>query len=102
MAAAVITAKARASACGESVTGARTLRRAGASASSGQTRMKIRPQTMASAPGTAKAARQPSVWTSTPVTSAATATPRLPASPFTPITAPGLGACCTIIGIPTG
>ncbi|MND03751.1 hypothetical protein D3C83_237250 [compost metagenome] len=53
-------------------------------------------------PGITKAARQPIHFTRKPVTIAATAMPRLPASPLMPITAPGLGAFCTSIGMPTG
>ncbi|CPJ69477.1 Uncharacterised protein [Bordetella pertussis] len=101
-AAAVMTANARASWRGSSSTLVRLLRRAGGSSSAGHTRMNSRPHAIDSSPGTAKAARHPSHWTSTPVTSAARATPRLPASPLTPMTAPGLVACCTIMGMPTG
>jgi hypothetical protein len=58
------------------------------------------PQAIAIAPGMANAARHPIHFTRKPVSSAATAMPRLPTSPFRPITAPGLAACCTSIGMP--
>ena len=54
------------------------------------------------APGTRKAARHPAYLTRNPVSAAATAMPRLPASPLTPIVNPGFFECCTSIGMPTG
>ncbi|MGY3651654.1 hypothetical protein ACVWW2_006945 [Bradyrhizobium sp. LM4.3] len=43
-------------------------------------------------PGTMKAKRQPRYWPITPVTSADEATPRLPQTPFNPISRPSLSA----------
>ena len=43
-------------------------------------------------PGTMKAARQPKYCPTTPVTSADDATPRLPQTPFKPISRPSLSA----------
>ena len=102
-AAAVITVNARTSIAGDSTTLALPpLRLDGASVSFGQVIAKTIPHAIARMPGTAKAARQPIHLTRKPVTSAATAMPRLPASPLSPITAPGLGAFWTSIGMPTG
>ena len=101
--AAVITASARASMAGVSgMAAVPLLRRAGASRSGGTTQMKTRPSTRHAMPGTANAARQPSHLISSPVSSADTAMPRLPARPFKPMVAPGRCACCTSIGMPTG
>ena len=77
-------------------------RLAGAISSFGTSVRKRTPHRMASAPGTAKAARQPAYFTRKPVRIAATAMPRLPNSPLTPIVNPGFFACCTSIGMPTG
>jgi hypothetical protein len=63
---------------------------------------KTMPQPIATRPGTTNAARQPIHFTSRPVTRAATAMPRLPARPLTPITAPKFLTFCTSIGMPTG
>ncbi|MNC85864.1 hypothetical protein D3C83_14800 [compost metagenome] len=102
-AAAVITVKARASITGVSTTFALPpLRFAGASVSRGQASAKSRPQAIETIPGMANAARQPIHLTRKPVTSAATAMPRLPARPLMPITAPGFFTCCTSMGMPTG
>ncbi len=77
-------------------------RLAGAISSRGTSTRNSTPHTIASVPGTAKAARQPACCTRKPVRIAATAIPRLPASPLTPIVKPGLRAFCTSIGMPTG
>ncbi len=57
---------------------------------------------MVTMPGTTNAMRQPKYFTRKPVRTAATAMPRLPTSPLTPMTAPGRVVCWTSIGMPTG
>ena len=64
--------------------------------------MKTSPSARQATPGTANAARQPNHCISKPVSAAATAMPRLPARPLTPIVAPGRAAPCSSIGMPTG
>ncbi len=102
VAAVVITANTRASIAAGSSIADFLLREAGGSDSCGARRANNTPQTIEASPGTTKAARQPIHLTRKPVTMAATAMPRLPASPLTPIVAPGFSACCTSIGMPTG
>ncbi len=75
---------------------------AGAVSSRGTSAANKSPHRSAMAAGTAKAARQPTTFTRKPVESAATAMPRLPARPLTPMVKPGRRAPCTIIGMPTG
>ena len=102
-AAAVITVNARTSIAGDRDTLALPpLRFDGASVSFGQDDREHDAARDRTSPGTTNAARQPSHFTRNPVTSAATAMPRLPASPLTPITAPGLWTFWTSIGMPTG
>ncbi len=60
------------------------------------------PHENAMSAGTTNAARHPAYLTSTPVASAATATPRFPESPLTPMVSPGRGDSRTSIGMPTG
>ena len=74
----------------------------GDASSRGATRAKMKPQAIDTSPGTTNALRQPKYLTSSPVESAAAAMPRLPASPLTPITRPGVSVVCTSIGMPTG
>ena len=75
---------------------------AGARSSRGTRPRKRIPQSNAMAPGTTKAARQPAYFTRKPVSAAATAIPRLPARPLTPIVKPGFFEDCTSIGTPIG
>ncbi len=77
-------------------------RRAGASPSTGATTAKARPQAKAMNAGATNAARQPAYLTRKPVMTAASATPRLPASPLNPIVRPGRFDPRTSIGMPTG
>ena len=61
------------------------------------------PTTAQSRPGAMKAARQPSCLARNAVTTGASATPKLPNTPFTPIERPGFSpAASTSIGVPTG
>ena len=102
IAAMVMTAKMRAS--GARVVrgrGARALRRRRQFDAARRART-AKPQAIESSAGTANAARQPAYLTSRPVVTAASATPRLPASPLTPIARPGRGVPRTSIGMPTG
>ena len=68
----------------------------------GHTSANQMPHAIAIRPGMANAARHPIHLMRNPVTIAAAAIPRLPARPFTPITAPGFRAFWTSIGMPTG
>ena len=74
----------------------------GGDSSRGTTRANRKPSAIVMSPGTTNAIRQPKYLTITPVSTAAAAMPRLPARPFTPITAPGASSPCTSIGMPTG
>jgi hypothetical protein len=102
MAAAVITVNTRASMPGGSTTCAPPLRLEAGSVSCGQRMANAMPQAIETSPGTAKAARHPIHLMRKPVIRAANAMPRLPASPLMPITKPGLRACLTSMGMPTG
>ena len=74
----------------------------GGSVSRGATMAKTTPAPIDSRPGSANASRQPKYLTRNPVTRAAIAMPRLPASPLKPMVMPGFLAPWTSIGMPTG
>jgi len=78
------------------------VRLAGGSLSRGAMRANSTPVSRQSTPGIANAALHPRYLTRKPVSSAATAMPRLPARPLIPIVVPGRAAPCTSIGMPTG
>ncbi len=97
----VITATTRSSNAGGRAAAA-ALRRVGGSVSGGDRRANSRPQAIDTSAGATKAARQPAYLTISPVTSAASAMPRLPARPLMPIVRPGRALSRSSIGMPTG